>query len=1297
MCRVRNSRAADDWGKVMSDSGLRAKLKALRCQVDKLSQQNEQLTAARQSAEGRSQCYEQLCESAPDGYLLTDAAGIIEQANRAASAMLLVEKKRLVGRSMVDFVVDEDRPGFGRRLLRIATTRSAPAWQVRLQPPEGQAFAVAVTVSAMGDGSGRPAGLRWLIRQLSKGEHGEEADAVTEKLRDSRVESEALLRAARAVLEHREFVPAAESIFEACKNLIGAAAGYVALLSPDGLENEVVHLDSGGLACTVDLELPMPIRGLRAEAYRSGKVVYDNDFANSQWMKFMPAGHSPLANVLFAPLSIGGKVVGLLGLGNKRGSFTDDDARVASAFGEIAAVALQNSRILESLEAGEQRLRSVVETAADAIISIDESGRIVFWNRAAEAMFGYRTDQMIGKQLSAIMPERLRQAHEHGLQRLLATGRQRVIGKTLELVGRHKGGNEFPIELTVAAWQAGEEHFFTGIIRDIAERKRTDENLRQSETKFRTLFETMTEGVALHELVYDESGAPIDYVIVDVNPAYERHTGLTPEHVIGKRASELYGTGQPPHFDIFKRVASSGESTRFETYFEPMRRHFAVSVLSASEGQFATVFEDITDRKRAEDEIRGLAKFPSENPNPVLRVAQDGTVLYANNAAQALLKTWSCQVGQGLPADWRQVVQAVLSSGLSKDIETTYQDHVISLTFAPVSDAGYVNVYGFDITDRKRTEESLRVSHQFLAIANRHEEMVPLLNDFMAEVKRYTGCSAVGIRLLDEQGNIPYQVYTGFSRSFFASESPLSIHSDQCMCISVITQTTDATLPFSTQGGSFYMNGTSRFLATLSEADKRRTRNVCNEYGFESVALVPIPLQGRVLGLIHVADARENMVPLEKVQMLERAALQVGAAIQRAWAEQELKKAHDQLETRVIERTAALTEANEQLKREIAERRRIEEALRQSQEQYRTLIQTMSEGLAVQDEHGLLTYVNDRFCELVGYSREELIGQSPIMFMDQDNRAIFKEQMATRPEGVYRQYEITLTTRGGQETFAFVSPRSLFDATGRYIGSIAVVTDISARVAAANQARQRQAELAHVARLGTMGEMASGLAHELNQPLSAIVNYIEACLARIRAGTEDPKILLDDLAAAAGQAERAGEIIDHIRNFTRRSAPRRSTLDINLLVREAVDMMKSEIQHNAVQVRMELADDLPLVVGEAIQIQQVMVNLIRNGVEAMTDNEFGGRQMTVRTYIDADGLVECAIADTGPGLPDDAAEQVFEQFFTTKAEGMGMGLSISRTIMEAHRGRLWATPNPERGTTFRFTLPTSEGDRPDEN
>ena len=152
----------------------------------------------------------------------------------------------------------------------------------------------------------------------------------------------------------------------------------------------------------------MPIRGLRAEAYRSGKVVYDNDFANSRWMKFMPAGHAPLENVVFAPLTIRGTAVGLLGLGNKPGGFTDDDARLASAFGEIAAAALQNSRILESLEASEQRLRSVVETAADAIISIDGSGRIVFWNRAAEAMFGYRSDEIIGEQLTVIMPERFR-------------------------------------------------------------------------------------------------------------------------------------------------------------------------------------------------------------------------------------------------------------------------------------------------------------------------------------------------------------------------------------------------------------------------------------------------------------------------------------------------------------------------------------------------------------------------------------------------------------------------------------------------------------------------------------------------------------------------------------------------------------------------------------------------------------------------------------------------------------------------------------------------------------------------
>jgi len=167
--------------------------------------------------------------------------------------------------------------------------------------------------------------------------------------RQREAEVTGLLDGARAVLRHREFQDSARRIYDVCKGLLGATAGYVSLLTEDGSENDVVFLDSGDLVCTVDPDLPMPIRGLRAEAYRTGKPVYDNAFAESSWQVYLPAGHSRLDSVLFAPLSLDGKVVGLMGLSNKPGGFSDHDARVAAAFSELAAVGLMNSQTLEAL------------------------------------------------------------------------------------------------------------------------------------------------------------------------------------------------------------------------------------------------------------------------------------------------------------------------------------------------------------------------------------------------------------------------------------------------------------------------------------------------------------------------------------------------------------------------------------------------------------------------------------------------------------------------------------------------------------------------------------------------------------------------------------------------------------------------------------------------------------------------------------------------------------------------------------------------------------------------------------
>jgi len=286
-----------------------------------------------------------------------------------------------------------------------------------------------------------------------------------------------------------------------------------------------------------------------------------------------------------------------------------------------------------------------------------------------------------------------------------------------------------------------------------------------------------------------------------------------------------------------------------------------------------------------------------------------GNIRWVNNA---IVQMHGCSskeelIGQsvfGLIANKDQAqaienIKSTLDRGYIRDIEYTLltkhgREFNAELSAAVIKDAAG-NPVGFiaiteDITERKSMEQALRVSHRFLELANQHAEMPRLLNGFVSEVKALTGCAAVGIRLLDREGNIPYQAYDGFSRTFYELESPLSIKSDQCLCINVVKGETDPRLPFYTKGGSFYMNATTRFLATVAEEEKGRTRNVCHQFGYESVALIPIRRGDCILGLIHVADPQENRVPLELVEVLESAAMQLGAAIDRVQAVETLRR-----------------------------------------------------------------------------------------------------------------------------------------------------------------------------------------------------------------------------------------------------------------------------------------------------------------------------------------------------------------------------------------------------------------------
>ena len=238
-------------------------------------------------------------------------------------------------------------------------------------------------------------------------------------------------------------------------------------------------------------------------------------------------------------------------------------------------------------------------------------------------------------------------------------------------------------------------------------------------------------------------------------------------------------------------------------------------------------------------------------------------------------------------------------------------------------------------------------------------------------------------------------------------------------------------------------------------------------------------------------------------------------------------------------------------------------------------------------------------------------------------------------------------------------------------------------------ARQRQEELAHVARVSTMGEMAAGLAHELNQPLGAIASFAEGGIRLIESGQDRPEALHAALTEVSGQADRAGRIIHRLRSFVAKGEPQKAPCALRRLAEEVTDLVAMDIRQEQIDFRLDVPETLPTILADGIQVQQVLLNLIRNAVEALQQVGPEGRTLTVSAGVDGDGFVRVAVADTGRGCDAGELARICEAFYTTKQGGIGMGLSISRSIVQAHGGRLWAGPNRPRGLVVSFTIPTA--------
>jgi PAS domain S-box-containing protein len=377
---------------------------------------------------------------------------------------------------------------------------------------------------------------------------------------------------------------------------------------------------------------------------------------------------------------------------------------------------------------------------------------------------------------------------------------------------------------------------------------------------------------------------------------------------------------------------------------------------------------------------------------------------------------------------------------------------------------------------------------------------------------------------------------------------------------------------------------------------------------------------------------------------------------------------------------------------DIEDRKRAEEALRESEQRFRDYAETASDWLWETGPDHRFVHVSEQLSTIdispalqIGVARWDFATD---LEKDQEKwRVHMATHAAHKP---FRDFRYT-TTRGDGSVFHIAtSGKPVFDPEGQFLGYRGVGSDVTA-VVRAEQAEealhQVRAELAHVTRVTSLGELTASIAHEVNQPLGALVTNAEACLRWLNHGTPNLDEARRNVEMIINDGHRAGEVIRRVRDLSKKTDPQKAPLDINGVVGEVIALVQREMFSNRVTLREELAPTLPAVLADRIQLQQVLINLVMNGIEAMTPVTDRPRELVIRSHQDDTAQVLVTVKDCGVGISAENADRLFNAFFTTKSSGMGMGLSICRSIIEAHGGRLSASGNVGPGATFQFALP----------
>jgi PAS domain S-box-containing protein len=915
-----------------------------------------------------------------------------------------------------------------------------------------------------------------------------------------------------------------------------------------------------------------------------------------------------------------------------------------------------------SQEGGEALFRAWFEHSAEALFVLDPAGRIVDLNgRASESLLRAR-DELVGNS-PCLFDARWREQFPDGIAAVLEAGAPVAFPSS----HRRADGTQFPVQVRVAACGPEGPAFALCFARDVGEAERGARALRECEERFRTLvqlsFDVYWETDAHHRFTRQEFSERLPDAptrAAEIGRTRWEVPYLEPDEAAWRGHRALLDAHLPfRDFELARPTPDGG------------RRHVSVSGFPVFDdsGRFAGyrgVGRHTTERKRVEAEHRThLWMLESmDTINRALQGTQDPEAM-AGEVLQAVLGIFDCDRAWLLhPCDaqaarWRTVAQRTRPG------------------IAPAFEAG--------------TEVAMEAGMAALFAAAQATQD-PVLPSAGALAERFAAPSqvAIAVRPKGEPAFLFGLQQCGAAHAWTPDEHRLLREIGARLADALSTL-----LALRRLRESERRSEAAQRVARVGwwERDFVTGRVSLSDESCRIFGVQPLDLphwHGRWLSLIHPDDRARAAAASETALAggprydLEYRVIRPDGAVRVVHSQGDVARDESGRPTRQFG-----------VMQDVTELRHAEQELRASEARFRTFVDRATDAFFLLDEQLAVVDVNRQACESLGHAREQLVGMHPRDFdAALDARAI--AELARRAGGGETITFETLHRRRDGSVFPVEIRTGTFQ-QGDAVFYLALARDISERKRADEAIRAKdvaldaaRAELARVSRVMTMGELTASIAHEVNQPLAAMVANAAACARWLAADPPDLAKAGRTLESIAADARRASEVIRRIRALVQRQAPHMAAVAVNDAVLDVIALTQQELRANRIVLATMLAEGLPAVAGDRIQLQQVLLNLIVNAVEAMAGVGDRSRELRIASRRDGASAILVEVGDSGPGLGPEHADRLFEAFYTTKPTGIGIGLSISRSIVEAHGGRLWVEPNVPHGAVFRLSLPVAE-------